>query len=113
MQDLTPFLPSLIASGPIGLAIGAIIGLIAGALAWYYGAEEAKRWAEHWEGTPVWIIARALTDEKIAGLRAGIKGQVAENVKAQSKETCQGLENQIRQRVEQEIENLSAIRKFL
>lgn len=103
----------LIASGPIGLAIGAIIGLIAGALAWYYGAEEAKRWAEHWEGTPVWIIARALTDEKIAGLRAGIKGQVAENVKAQSKETCQGLENQIRQRVEQEIENLSAIRKFL
>jgi len=104
---------ALIASGPVGVAIGAVIGLIAGALTLHYGVEEAKRRAEHWEGTPVWIIARSLTDKKIARLRADIKKQVAEKVKDQSRDARWGLEDQIRQRVEQEIENLSAISQFL
>ena len=100
---------ALIASGPIGLVVGAIIGVVAGALALHYGVEEAKRQAELWEGTPIWIIARALTDEKIAGLRQDIKDQVAEKVKAHSDGARQGLEDQVRQRVEQEIASLSAI----
>ncbi|HYN77183.1 MAG TPA: Hsp70 family protein [Lamprocystis sp. (in: g-proteobacteria)] len=100
---------ALIASGPIGLLIGAIIGVVAGALALSYGVDEAKRRAEQWEGTPGWIIAHALTDDKIAGLRDDIKGQVAQKVKAQSDEARQGLEAQVGQRVEQEIENLSAL----
>ena len=100
---------ALIASGPIGLLIGAIIGVVAGALALSYGLDEAKRRAEQWEGTPVWIIAHALTDDKIASLRDDIKGQVAEKVRAQSDGAREGLEEQVRQRVEQEIENLSAL----
>jgi molecular chaperone DnaK len=100
---------ALIASGPIGHLLGAVIGLVAGALILSYGVDEAKRRAEEWEGTPVWIIARALTDAKIARLREDIKRQVAEKVKAQSAGVRAGLEEQIRARVEQEIEGLSAI----
>lgn len=100
---------ALVVHGPIGLAIGAILGLVAGALALGYGVEGAKRRAEQWEGTPVWAIARALSDDKIAALREDIKGQVAEKVKAQSREARAGLEGEIRQRVEQELASLSAI----
>jgi len=104
---------ALIASGPVGLVVGAIIGLAAGALAMAYGVEEAKRRAEHWEGTPVWLLRRVLTDAKIAELRADIKTQVADRVKEQTDRARQALEEQIGQRVEQEIENLSAISQLL
>ena len=104
---------ALIASGPVGLVVGAIIGLAAGALAMAYGVEEAKRRAEHWEGTPVWLLRRVLTDAKIAELRADIKTQVADRVKEQTDSARQALEEQIGQRVEQEIENLSAISQLL
>ncbi len=104
---------ALIMAGHLGLLLGALIGLVAGGLVLTYGMEEAKRRAESWEGTPRWIIARALTDEKIASLRADIKAQVAEKVKAQADGARVGLEDQIRRQVEQEIANLSAISQFL
>lgn len=100
---------ALVATGPVGHVIGALVGLIAGALVLHFGVEEAKRRAELWEGAPTWIVARALTDEKIATLRDDIKGQVAEKIKVQAAGARQGLERQIGERVEQEIENLSAL----
>ena len=100
---------AIIMSGPIGLLIGALLGLIAGALAMRYGLEEAKRRAEHWEGAPLWLLARALSDTKIARLRDDLKDQVADKVSAQSEHARDGLENQVRARVEQEIASLSAI----
>jgi hypothetical protein len=100
---------ALVATGPLGHLIGALVGLIAGALVLHFGVEEAKRRAELWEGAPIWIVARALTDEKIATLRDDIKGQVAETVKAQTEGARQELEAQVRERVEQEIETLSAL----
>lgn len=100
---------AIIMSGPIGLLIGALVGLIAGALAMRYGLDEAKRRAEHWEGAPRWIRARALSDTKIARLRDDLKGQVADKVAAQSERARDELENQVRARVEQEITSLSAI----
>ncbi len=75
----------------------------------HYGVDEAKRRAEEWEGTPVWIIAHALTDAKIAALREDIKAQVAHKVQAQSASTPEALEDQVRTRVEREIASLSAI----
>ncbi len=100
---------ALIMSGPLGLLIGALAGLIAGTLAMRYGMDEAKRRAEQWEGAPLWLIARALSDTKIARLRDDLKGQVADKVAGQSEQARQGLEDQISARVEQEIASLSAI----
>ncbi len=57
----------------------------------------------------VWLLARALSDTKIARLRDDLKGQVADKVTAQSEQARQGLEDQISERVEQEIASLSAI----
>ena len=100
---------ALVATGPVGHLIGAVVGLIAGALVLHFGVEEARRRAELWDGAPIWIIARALTDEKIATLRDDIKGQVAGKIRAQVEVTRQGLEGQVRERVEHEIESLSAL----
>lgn len=100
---------ALVMSGPHGLLIGALVGLIAAFLAMRYGMDEAKHRAEQWEGAPVWLIARALSDTKIARLRDDLKGQVADKVSAQSEQARQGLEEQISERVEQEIASLSAI----
>ncbi|MBK1717007.1 Hsp70 family protein [Thiocystis violacea] len=100
---------AFVMSGPLGLLVGALIGLIAGALAMRYGTGEAKRRAEQWEGAPLWLLARALSDTKIARLRDDLKGQVADKVSAQSEQARQELEDQIRERVEREIASLSAI----
>ena len=104
---------ALILSGPLGLLIGAIIGLVVGYLALRYGLNEAKRLAEQWEGTPVWLLRQVLTDAKIVKLRADIKDQVVEKVKEQTHSARKALEDQIEQRVEKEIENLSAISQFM
>ncbi len=104
---------ALIMAGRMGLLLGALIGLIAGGLVLAYGVEEARRRTESREGIPRWLIARALTDEKIAALRADIKAQVAEKVRAQADSARAALEDQIRHQVEQEIDNLLAISHFL
>jgi molecular chaperone DnaK len=100
---------ALIASGPVGLLVGALIGLTAGAIAVRFGVDEAKRRAEEWQNTPVWIISRALTDNKIARLRQDMKDQVADKVKSQSESAKHGMEAQIEARVEREIASLSDI----
>ncbi len=104
---------ALIMAGHMGLLIGALLGLVAGGLVLAYGVEEAKRRAESWEGTPRWLIARALTDAKLAEIRADIKAQVADKVEALAEGARDGLEAQVRRRVEQEVLNLSAISQFL
>lgn len=100
---------ALVMSGPVGLLIGALVGLIVGVLAMRYGTGEAKRRAEQWEGAPLWLIARALSDTKIARLRDDFEGQVADKVTAQAEFARQALEDQISERVEREIASLAAI----
>ena len=69
------------------------------------------------ESTDALIVAfgmgTAFRTSLIAGLRADIKAQVAEKVRAQAEGARTALEDQIRGQVEQEIENLSAISNFL
>lgn len=103
---------ALVMSGPYGLLIGALVGLIAAFLAVRYGTDEATHRAEQWEGAPLWLIARVLSDSKIAHLRDDLKDQVVDKVSAQSEQARQGLEGQISARVEQDIASLSAINQL-
>jgi hypothetical protein len=100
---------ALIASGPLGLFLGAVIGLIGGGLVVRYGLDEAKRKAENWEGCPLWILQKALSDKKIAKVREDIIEQIQKKVIEQVGEAKAQLEQQIRRYVDEEIESLSAI----
>jgi len=89
-----------------------VLNGVAAFLAVRYGTDEATHRAEQWEGAPLWLIARVLSDSKIARLRDDLKDQVADKVSAQSEQARQGLEGQISARVEQDIANLSAINQL-
>jgi len=100
---------AMIAHGPIGLILGAVIGIVVGVLVVSVGLEEAKRRAEHWEGCPLWLIRKGLSEEKIGSVREDIKQQVKEKALEQTAQAKTQLEQQIEQYVDEEIESLSAI----
>jgi hypothetical protein len=100
---------ALIASGPLGLFLGAVIGIVVSGMVISYGRDEAKRRAEHWEGCPLWLLQKALSDKKIGKVRADLIEQVQKKVIGQVGEAKAQLEQQIRSYVDEEIESLSAI----
>jgi len=100
---------ALIAVGPLGLVIGAIIGVIVGALVVFVGLEEAKSRAEDWDGCPVLIIRKVLSDKKISSVREDVKKQVREKTLEHMDEAKKQIEQHIQKYVDREIEMLSAI----
>lgn len=100
---------ALIATGPLGLVIGTIIGVIVGALVVFVRLDEAKRRAEDWDGCPVWIIKKVLSDNKIYSAREDVKKQVREKTLEQIVEAKKQIEQHIQKYVNREIEMLSAI----
>lgn len=102
---------ALIAHGPIGLAIGAVIGALVGYHVVFFGREEAKRKVEDWDGCPTWIINTVLSENKISNMRVDIERQIKENMIEQSCKAKMQIEQQIQQIVNYEIERLSAINR--
>ena len=100
---------ALVASGPVGLIFGALIGIVVGAMMVSGKIEEAKRRAENWDGCPLWLLRKALSDKKIAGVRSDIDRQVTDKVLEQTNRAKTQLEQQIRSYVDEEIDSLSAI----
>lgn len=103
---------AIFTTGPLGLVIGVIISLIIGALVATIGVENAKRRAENWDGCPLWIIRKALSEKKIFGIREDLKRLVKEKTLEQTSEAKKKLEQQIRKYVDDEIEALSAINQI-
>jgi hypothetical protein len=103
---------ALIATGPFGLIIGAIIGVAVGALVISVGLDEAKRRAENWDGAPLWLIRQALSEKKVNGVRDDLRRQVREKTIEHTDKAKQQLEQQITIRVEEEIKNLSVINQL-
>jgi len=99
---------ALIASGPIGWIIGAVLGLVIGVLAVTFGSEQAKRMAEEWN-VPDWLLKRALTDGKIATTRDKLTAEIESAVQRELSGMQDGLAKQVSQQVEREIDSLSDI----
>jgi hypothetical protein len=103
---------ALIVSGPIGLIIGVILGIVIGALAAVYGIEKAKGMAENWEGTPKFLIRRALSTSKIDKVRTDMKSQIEDKIENGLSELHVEFERQAAERVEREIDALSEINQI-
>jgi len=99
---------ALIASGPIGWIIGAILGLVIAALTVAYGAEKAKQMAEDWN-VPGWILRRALGDGKIAKTREKMAADIQSAVERELSGMREGLAEQVSHMAEREIDGLTDI----
>ncbi|NLX57731.1 MAG: Hsp70 family protein [Phycisphaerae bacterium] len=102
---------ALIASGPLGWIIGAIIGLVVGALVMFYGAEAAKDMAEGWE-VPGWIRRRAVTDKKVKETRSKLADDIQSTIEGEFEPMKQALDKQVRLQVEAEIDAINEINQM-
>ena len=102
---------ALIASGPLGWIIGAIIGLVVGALVMFYGAGAAKEMAAGWE-VPGWIRRRAVKDKKIMETRSKLADDIRSTIKAEFEPMKKALDKQVRLQVEAEIDALNEINQL-
>jgi molecular chaperone DnaK len=102
---------ALIASGPIGWIIGAILGLVVAALMVTYGAEKAKEMATEWN-VPPWMLKLVITDKKIAEVREKLSNDLASIVEGQLSQMQSALEEQVIGQVEREIDSLNEINQL-
>lgn len=99
---------ALIASGPIGLIIGLVLGAVVAYHSLKYGAEKAKQMAQEWH-IPVWILGKTITDGKIAEARDKMAKYIESAVQREMSGMRKALYDQVSQIVEREIEGLSDI----
>jgi molecular chaperone DnaK len=99
---------ALIASGPIGWIIGAVLGLGTGYLAKTYVAEKAKQMAKDWS-VPGWILKMAIADGKIAKVREKLAADINSAVQRELSGMKDKLAELVSQQVEREIDALSDI----
>ncbi len=102
---------ALIASGPLGWIIGAVLGLIVTGLTVGYGARRARQMAEEWP-VPGVIRNRALSDTKIGQARAKLLTDVAKAVESALDPMRRTLVEQVTAQVEREIDALSEINEL-
>jgi len=95
---------ALIASGPIGWIIGAILGLVIS----LYGTEKAKQMAEEWD-VPGWVLKMVLTDSKIAETRNKMLTDIKSAAQQEMTRVEDKIIEQISNLVKHEIEALSDI----
>lgn len=99
---------ALLASGPVGWVIGAIISAVAAFLAVRYGTARAKELANTWH-TPAWLARNILTSSRIARMRGDFQLRLQETLHRETS-TLQGeLETRIRELTERQIEGLSEV----
>lgn len=102
---------ALIATGPLGLVIGLLLGAVVSYLALRYGASQAKEMAETWEVSP-WIIGFALSDGKIENTRTGLLKQIREKLSQALGETQQSLLKQLEEIALHELKTLSELNQL-
>ena len=99
---------ALIASGPIGWIIGAVLAAVIAVLSLRYGVKRAKEMAETWEA-PARLIRRVLTKSKIAKTRKNFQSHLEEMLLGKLENLESDLEARVSEVVETQIEALSEI----
>ncbi len=102
---------ALIATGPLGLVLGLILGAVVSYLALRYGTTKAKEMAETWEVSP-WIVGFALSDSKLATIRADLHKQIADKLTQTLTESQQSLLKQLEEIALHELRTLSEIHQL-
>ena len=99
---------ALIASGPVGWILGAILAAVIAVLSLRYGFKRAKEMAETWEA-PAWLIKGVLTKSKIAKTRNKFQSHLETMLLEKLEKLESDFEARVREVVETQIEALSEI----
>jgi len=99
---------ALLAAGPIGWVIGAILSAIIAFLAVRYGTTRAKQLANTWHA-PAWVARNILTSSRIARMRGDFQLRLRETLRRETASLQSALETRIRELTERQIEGLSEV----
>ena len=99
---------ALVASGPIGWIIGAVISAVVAFLAVRYGTARAKELAGTWNAPP-WVARNILTASRIASMRKDFQMHLGETLRRETTALQNELESRIRQVTEKQIEGISEV----
>ncbi len=98
----------LLAAGPVGWVIGAVLVAVVAFLAVRYGTARAKELADTWNA-PAWVAKTILLPSRIVSMRADFQTRLEETLRRETA-TLQGeLESRIRTITENQVESLSEI----
>ena len=99
---------ALLATGPVGWVIGAVISAVVAFLAVRYGKARAKELADTWNA-PAWIVRNVLMPSRIAKMRTDFQTRLRETLHRETATLEDELESRIREVTERQIEGLSEV----
>lgn len=102
---------ALLMKGPVGLVIGAVLGLLIAYFAIAYGKEKAQQMAES-QNIPSWLSGRLLSAGKIREIRADVKKNFAESIRTQLVATEAQVQGTLRSLVAKEVAALTAFQNL-
>ncbi|MDR1925555.1 MAG: rod shape-determining protein [Planctomycetaceae bacterium] len=99
---------AIIMTGPLGLLIGAIIGVAVGALIFLYGRKKATEMAKSYH-IPALLLYPILTDAKIASCRDKMKKDLLQQLESSLQITLPQVKSAMEIPVRKEIDRLSVV----
>jgi len=99
---------AILASGPIGWIVGAVLATIVAILTFRYGAKRARELAEHWNA-PAWIIKMVLTKSKMTKTGNRFRDEIENRLRESLSSLLYECQQRIRELTETQIETLTEI----
>jgi hypothetical protein len=98
----------LLAAGPVGWVVGAVLVAVVAFLAVRYGTARAKELADTWNA-PAWVARNILLPSRIAAMRTQFQNRLEETLRRETAGLQGELESRIRTITEQQVESLCEI----
>jgi hypothetical protein len=98
----------LLAAGPVGWVIGAVLVAVVAFLTVRYGTARAKELADTWNA-PAWVVKSILMPSRIVSMRADFQTRLEQTLRRETASLQGELESRIRTLTEKQVESLSEI----
>jgi hypothetical protein len=98
----------LLAAGPVGWVIGAVLVAVVAFLTVRYGTARAKELADTWNA-PAWVVKSILMPSRIVSMRADFQTRLEQTLRRETASLQGELESRIRTITERQVESLSEI----
>jgi molecular chaperone DnaK (HSP70) len=102
---------ALVKTGPVGLAVGAIVGLLFAYFLITQGKVKAQQMAAS-HNIPSWVAGRLLSAKKIEKIRMSIKQNLSSTIRVQLEHTEEQVQGSLRLLVEREVAALTAFQNL-
>ena len=99
---------ALLATGPAGLVVGAVLSAVIAFLAVRHGKARAKELADTWNA-PAWVVKKVLSPSRMARMRQQFKSRLQESLRRQTAPLQDKLQSRIREVTQTQIEALSEV----